>query len=99
MAGEVLEGRGGGPFFALKEHRDKRSGELEGGGDFCAARVDDVREAIAFGTVADLIVILIADEKMRGRNSMRRVAMSSFAVPRVLATVIPAISQRLGEMR
>jgi hypothetical protein len=44
----------------------KRSGEREGGGDFCAAGADFVDEAFAFGAVADLIVVLRVAEEARG---------------------------------
>src|SRR6185312_6529784 len=65
MVGKILEGRRCGPLLALKDERDERGGEHEGGGNFGSSKPGDVADPVPGGAVAYLVVVLdIAEELM-----------------------------------
>src|SRR5580692_568118 len=72
MISEVLKARGCSPFFPLKQHGHKRSGEDEGCRNFCTACIYQMAKALTLCPIADLIVILRVAEEAPRRESFDR---------------------------
>ena len=68
MRGEELPGRGGSPLLALEEHGRTGRGQGEDGGDRQPLERERLREPVARGAVADLVVILREGDQAPGRH-------------------------------
>ena len=79
-AGEELKGRGLIVLLAHEQERGVRREQQERGGEFARAGGDEGGEALAKGAVADLIVILDADD-LRGQRESGGGGSAGTALP------------------
>ncbi len=95
---EKQERRARAPFLALEEHRRERPEQHERGDRLERGRIDELAQALAEGTIADLVVILRADDELVRRDIERRTAVRALAVSRVLTVEHVALLERLREV-
>ena len=75
VVGEELKGRGLAVLLAHEEHRRERRQQRAERGE----RAGRGREAVAEGAVADLVVVLVEDDELRGRAVAGRRAEAALA--------------------
>ena len=63
MVGEVLKWRRSCPLFTLKQHGNERAHQYDCRCDLCAIEAGNLRQAVAPGAIANLVVILDIAEK------------------------------------
>jgi hypothetical protein len=84
-------------FLPHEQHRHVRRQQVQRGGKLPRLERDQRRQPVADGAVADLIVVLDADDEAIGRNAIRRRTVTPAPVGAVPAVVHESIPQRLRD--
>lgn len=98
MIGEVEKGRGSGPFLSHEEQRRFGGQQQERSGGTVTGGVDLMMQTFAMRAVADLIMILQADDEAVARKVRGGCATKGSARVHGLADVIPALTKGLGDV-
>src|SRR6267154_6718757 len=98
MAGEIQKRRRLAVLLPHEQQRHERRKHIRAGSELQTFKIDQGTEAFSESAIADLIVILRANDIIGALERGRPISVASPPVPRILTSVIPALLQRPGQV-
>src|SRR6267154_212370 len=98
MAGEIQKRRRLPVLLPHEQQRHERRKHIRAGSELQTFKIDQGTEAFSESAIADLIVILRANDIIGALERGRPISVASPAVARILTSVIPALLQRPGQV-
>src|SRR5882762_5561967 len=98
MAGEIQKRRRLAVLLPHEQQRHERRKHIRAGSELQTFKIDQGTEAFSESAIADLIVILRANDIIGALERGRPISVASPPVPRILTSVIPALLQGLRQM-
>jgi hypothetical protein len=95
---EIEKWRGRAPLFPLEQHRHEGRCQEERRDNPETPRRNQVRQPLAPGPVADLVVVLCGDDEAPPRDALWRAPVHTLAMSRVYAGVHEDLAQRRRQM-